>query len=242
MGRLTEAKRKTGRRNAGKGAVKGTAAEAPAGAVATAEEQIPPSAGAKTSGEKKPASGRRKKAVKKVLPPSGMAEDVIGKVAGKEEVVSTAPEEGEAAEEILMKHVTFFLENEEYGLPISQVQEINRVAEITRVPNAPEHVMGVINLRGKIVPVIELKKRLSLGETDIGKESRIVIIEYGSKVLGMLVDMVAQVMDVSSAQIEEAPEEVQTQENFVKGVGKFGERMVILLDLEKVISKEDRSG
>lgn len=178
------------------------------------------------------------------LPQFGLAEDVLGagsprEEASAEKVPKPAGGNGESAEEALMKFVTFYLEKEEYALPISEVQEINRVIDITRVPNAPEHVMGVINLRGKIVPVIELKHRLKLGETQVDKDSRIVVVEYGSRILGMMVDRVSQVLNIASSQIEDTPEEVvKLPEEFVKGVAKIEDRMVILLNLEQIVGKE----
>ena len=184
------------------------------------------------SGEKSP-----------ILPPSGLAEEILGKSSEEEEVQTNkvfrpAGGNGESADETLLKFVSFFLGAEEYALPISEVQEINRVVDITRVPNSPEHVMGVINLRGKIVPVIELKTRLNLGGTDISKESRVVVVEQGPKVLGLLVDRVSQVLNMSSLQIEGAPEEVvKVDENNIKGIGKIDDRMIILLELEKVIEE-----
>ncbi|MGA1790461.1 MAG: chemotaxis protein CheW [bacterium] len=199
------------------------------------------------------------------LPSFGLAEDILGSgfLNGKEGAEGKEKDEGDVnrglqdegngnrglqdednvnrglQDEGLMKYVTFFLEEEEYALPISQVQEIKRVGDITRVPNAPEHVRGVMNLRGRIVPVIELKKRLSLGEAMIDNDSRIVVVEQGRKVLGLMVDRVAQVLNMAAGQIEDAPEEVvQIQENYIKGVGKMDERMIILLDLEQIIGKE----
>ncbi len=179
------------------------------------------------------------------LPQFGLAEDVMGagsqgeEAPASEKVPKPAGGNGGSAEEALMKFVTFYLDKEEYGLPISEVQEINRVIDITRVPNAPEHVMGVINLRGKIVPVIELKHRLKLGETQVGKDSRIVVVEYGPRILGMMVDRVSQVLNIASSQIEDTPEEVVTlPEEFVKGVAKIEDRMVILLNLEQIVGKE----
>jgi purine-binding chemotaxis protein CheW len=179
------------------------------------------------------------------LPSFGLAEDILGsgflnnKESAGGSVKSAASGKGGLQDEGLMKYVTFFLEEEEYALPISQVQEIKRIVEITRVPNAPEHVRGVMNLRGRIVPVIELKKRLSLGEAMIDNESRIVVVEQGIKVLGLMVDRVAQVLNMAAGQIEDAPEEVvQIQENYIKGVGKMDERMIILLDLEQIVGKQ----
>ncbi len=177
------------------------------------------------------------------LPPCGLAEDVLSPGdSPQEETKSAAAENINIEEENLLKVVTFFLDEEEYGLPITQIQEINRVVEITRVPNAPAHVRGVINLRGKVVPVIELKRRLHLGKTEIGKDSRIVLVEDGSKLLGLMVDRVAQVFNIPFDQIEDAPQEVlQVSENYVKGIGKINERMIILLELDKVIQKRGKT-
>lgn len=171
---------------------------------------------------------------KLVLPACGLAEDVLGMASAVAE--PAAPEKSVPAPETLAKYVTFSLGEEEYGLPINQVQEINRVGEITRVPNSPEHVRGVINLRGRILPVIELKRRLNLGETVVTRESRIVVVEHGKKTLGLMVDRVAQVLQVPPDTIEPVPEEVvQAGPHFLKGVCKIGDRMIVLLELEKIV-------
>ena len=176
------------------------------------------------------------------LPSYGLAEDVLGPdFFNQERVTASSEKSSESGNERLqddgmMKYVTFFLEAEEYALPIYQVQEIMRIGEVTRVPNSPEHVRGVMNLRGKIIPVIELKKRLSLGEAVIDGNSRIVVVENGLKVMGLMVDRVAQVLNITAEQIDKAPDEVvQVQESYIKGVGKIDQRMIILLDLEKII-------
>ncbi|MGA1839305.1 MAG: chemotaxis protein CheW [bacterium] len=188
---------------------------------------------------------RKSTGLSKSLPSSGLAEDVLGPDFFNQERISGAREKSSESEKTLfhndgmMKYVTFFLEGEEYALPISQVQEIMRIGEITRVPNSPEHVKGVMNLRGKIIPVIELKKRLSLGEAVVDGNSRIVVVENGPKVMGLMVDRVAQVLNITTEQIDNAPDEVvQVQESYIKGVGKIDERMIIMLDLEKIIVKE----
>ena len=200
--------------------------------------------GKKEQGRVEEGKGSEKKETNP-LPSFGLAEDILGpdffkaKEGAEGEPKDAGNVNRDLQDEGLMKYVTFFLEEEEYALPISQVQEIKRVGDITRVPNAPEHVRGVMNLRGRIVPVIELKKRLSLGEAMIDQESRIVVVEQGRKVLGLMVDRVAQVLNMAAGQIEDAPEEVvQIQENYIKGVGKMDERMIILLDLEQIIGKE----
>ncbi len=189
-----------------------------------------------------------------VLPAFGFSEEILGRLDPPNE--GTAPpapaEKGapaveaahsrvspDAAADDYAKFVTFHLDREEYALPIAQVQEINRVGEITKVPNAPGHVIGVINLRGKILPVIELKKRLNLGTTTaIDKHSRVVVAEQGPRLIGLLVDRVSQVINIASSAIEEAPREiVQTLENYLTGVGKVDGRMIIILDLERIVGK-----
>lgn len=182
-----------------------------------------------------------------ILPAYGLAEEILGKLPGADKgpekdnqgnALKPGGGNGGSADKDLMKFVTFFLNSEEYALPIGEVQEINRVGEITRVPNAPAHVIGVINLRGRIVPVLELKQRLRLGQTKLTKESRIVVVEHGQKVLGLMVDRVSQVLNLSPEEIEDAPEEVvQVDQNYLRGVGKRDDRMIILLDLGRVIGK-----
>ena len=178
-----------------------------------------------------------------VLPPSGLAKDILGAhpVPGGELPAggSGEPDRGREpnrpGDEIQMKYVTFRLEQEEYGLPISHVREINRVGEITRVPNSSQYLMGVINLRGKIIPVIELKRRLRLGPTAVNRESRIIIAENGPKLLGLLVDQVSEVRAILSGQIEAPPDEVKVNGNLITGVAKLDERrLVILLDPELI--------
>lgn len=196
---------------------------------------------------KRDAGDREKIREKEVssLPSFGLAEEVLGSDFVNQKKTTLAKEtESKNGNRIfhndgMMKYVTFFLEGEEYALPISQVQEIIRVGEITRVPNSPEYVKGVMNLRGRIIPVIELKKRLSFGDAVIDKNSRIVVVENGLKVMGLMVDQVAQVMNIMAEQIDQAPDEVvQVQKSYIKGVGKIEDRMIIMLDLEQIIVKE----
>lgn len=157
------------------------------------------------------------------LPPSGLAEDILGNFAkGSSE----------------LQLVTFTI-GEHYGVPISQVQEIIRVGMITKVPNTLPYMEGVINLRGRILPVLNLRKRLQLPEKDITKESRIVVTEIGDKVIGLLVDAVSHVMKVPAGFVDSPPEEVlEVDTDYVTGVGKLDDRLVILLDLERLLQRE----
>ena len=130
--------------------------------------------------------------------------------------------------------MTFNLLKEEFGVEINSVQEIIRAADITPVPGAPSHVRGVINLRGKIIPVVDLRRRFSLPEADSSDEQRIVVVELGPKRIGMLVDSVSQVIKVPAGVVEEMPDEaINVDENYIKGVGKFNNRLIIILDLNR---------
>lgn len=159
------------------------------------------------------------------LPASGLAEEIIGYFKEEQQL-------GEL-------HLVTFNLGEEYGVPITQVQEIIRVGNITIVPNSPSYMEGVINLRGRVLPVLNLRKRLKLPVTDVTKASRIIVTEVNNKMLGLLVDAVSHVIKVPSEFIETAPEEVlEMDTDYITGVGKLKDRLVILLDLEKLLKKE----
>lgn len=159
------------------------------------------------------------------LPPSGLAEDILD--------YTREEQEGEL-------HLVTFNLGEEYGVRISQVQEIIRVGDVTQVPNSPQYMEGVINLRGRVLPVLNLRKKLSLNHTDRTKDSRIVVTEIKDKLLGLLVDSVSHVIKVSADVVEEAPEDVlDADTDFIPGVCKLEERLIILLDLGKLLRKEN---
>ena len=155
-----------------------------------------------------------------------------------------APEQRQAAE--AAEHLaTFVLDREEYGVNVRQVQEIRRVSEITAVPRAPEFVRGVINLRGRILPVLDLKRKLGLGEVTIDRAARIVVVHVQDRVLGLLVDGASQVLKVPVSRIEPPPDEVvERGGDYIRGVAKLEDRLIILIDLERVLVHElaDRGG
>lgn len=142
----------------------------------------------------------------------------------------------EAAEHL----ATFFLAKEEYGVDVRLVQEIIRVSEITQVPRAPEFIKGVINLRGRIIPVIDLKRKLGVGEVDVSaRPARIVVVKLKDRQVGLLVDGASQVLRVPLTSIEAAPDEVsEIDSHAIRGVAKLTDRLIILMDLEKVLSLE----
>ena len=135
---------------------------------------------------------------------------------------------------------TFFLAGEEYGVDVRLVQEIVRVSTITQVPRAPEFVRGVINLRGRIIPVVDLKRKLGLGVVDeTNRQARIVVVKVRDRLIGLLVDGASQVLKVPVAVIDVAPEEVvEIDTNYIRGVAKLEKRLIILMDLIKVLALE----
>jgi purine-binding chemotaxis protein CheW len=132
--------------------------------------------------------------------------------------------------------VSFFLDREEYGLPIECVREILRVDEITRVPQAPPHIRGVTNVRGKILPVVEIRTRIGLLPLVPTPASRIVVLEVSGRTLGLLVDREARVAKIKRSQIEPPPEEiVSARTDYVRAVAKQAGGLLILLDPEKTL-------
>ncbi len=138
--------------------------------------------------------------------------------------------------------VSFKIGSEEFGVNILQVQEINRPIQITHVPNAPNFIEGVINLRGKIVPVVNLRKKFGLGEKEIDKNTRVIVVELNNKIVGFIVDSVSEVLRISKKVVEPPPELISSgiDSEYIIGIAKLEERILILLDLEKVLSLEEK--
>lgn len=136
--------------------------------------------------------------------------------------------------------VVFELSNEHYGVDISAVNTIIRMQEITEVPRTPRFVEGVINLRGSIIPVIDLRKRFGLPAGDTTKASRIVVVEAAGQMIGMVVDAVAETLRLACNSIEPpSPVVVSVDSEYLRGIGMQGDRLVILLDLDKVLSAKE---
>ena len=137
--------------------------------------------------------------------------------------------------------VSFEVGGEEFGLDIVRVQEIIRMQPITRVPNAPMFLEGVINLRGKVIPVLSLRKRFGLQEQAADRETRIVIADIGGTVLGFVVDRVCEVQRIACDAVEPPPALTKAERKYVAGIGRAGQRLVILLDMDRLISETESS-
>ncbi len=135
--------------------------------------------------------------------------------------------------------VVFDLASEHYGVDISDVREIMRMQNITKVPGAMSFVEGVINLRGKVLPVLDLRKRLGLKVGDLTEESRVVVIDIDAGEVGVIVDAVTEVLRVPNASIE-GPSSMLTQGNsdYLRGIAKLSDRLIILLDMNKLLSSK----
>lgn len=139
-----------------------------------------------------------------------------------------------------MEHqfVSFKIQNEEYAVDILSVQEINRMTEITKVPKTPEFIEGVINLRGKVIPVINLRKRFGLPEKQTDNSSRIIVLNISSTVIGIVVDSVSEVLRVPDKLIEPPPMTSGVESNFINGIGKLKDRLIMLLDMDRLLTDE----
>lgn len=131
--------------------------------------------------------------------------------------------------------VVFEVGDEAFGIDISVVQEIIRLQQITDVPKAPMHVKGVINLRGKVIPIIDLRDKFGLLSVEETKSSRIVVVDVLGSTVGMIVDAVSEVMRIGVDQIEPPSSIIESYEKYLRGIGKLDERLVLLLDLEKLV-------
>lgn len=146
---------------------------------------------------------------------------------------------GAVADELLQL-VSFKIGAEEFGVDITKVQEINRMVEITKVPQAESYVEGVINLRGKVIPIIDLRKRMNMEIKENDKNTRIVVVDIENFVMGMIVDSVSEVLRIPASTIEPPPDIVTgVNADYIQGVAKLEDRLLIFLDLSKVISVEE---
>ena len=136
--------------------------------------------------------------------------------------------------------LTFTLGTEEYGIEILKVQEIRSYEQVTKIANAPEFIKGVVNLRGTIVPIVDMRIKFNLGAADYTQFTAVIILNVARRVLGMVVDSVSDVIALGSEQIRPAPDFSSSFDvEFITGLGTVDERMLILVDIEKLMSGRD---
>jgi purine-binding chemotaxis protein CheW len=137
--------------------------------------------------------------------------------------------------------VVFTIGDEEFGVDISQVREIVRLVQISYLPKAPDFIEGIVNLRGQVLAVIDLSKRLGIPSKTRGETTRIIIVEVQDNTVGMIVDAVSEVLRLSADCVDEVPSLVETEipEHYIRGVGKLKDRLLVLLDLNKILTTEE---
>ena len=141
------------------------------------------------------------------------------------------------------QYLTFFLKSQSYGVPIAAVREINQFSEIVQIPKTPPFVMGVMNLRGKVIPVVDLRLKFGMDKIPPTKETCIIVIDTALGQVGTIVDAVSEVIELTSEQIGPAP--IMGEENemaFVKGMGKLNNSVIVLVDVVNALSKEEFTG
>ncbi|GMT48655.1 MAG: chemotaxis protein CheW [bacterium] len=142
------------------------------------------------------------------------------------------------------KFITFFLDNEEYAVEIQKVREIIGIMDITPIPNIPDYIKGVLNLRGKVIPVIDLRLKFGMESKEYGDRTSIIVMEIDinnrRSSIGTVVDMVSEVLQISDEDFEETPSfGVDVNTNFIQGMAKVKGKVKILLDIEKVLTADD---
>lgn len=136
----------------------------------------------------------------------------------------------------LLQLVSFTIGEEEFGVDVLNVQEINRMLAVTRVPNAPEYIDGVINLRGRVIPIVDLRQRFGMERREHDRHTRIIVVELSGRVVGFVVDAVREVLRIPRSVTEPPPHLIGAgREEYITAVGKLDDRLLILLDLEKVL-------
>ena len=151
--------------------------------------------------------------------------------------------EGNSTSNELIQMVSFKLDNEEYGIEVLKVREIIRMIPITHMPNSPQYIEGIINLRGKIIPVVSMRKKFGLMEQDNGVQTRIVVMDICGELMGFIVDSVSEVIRISGSEIQPPPNVASggIDQECIAGVINQAERLLVLLELERLFSHEEKA-
>ena len=138
--------------------------------------------------------------------------------------------------------LTFMLQDEEFGIEILRVQEIKGLARITPIPNMPSYIRGVMNLRGTVVPIIDLRTKFDMPEAEYNQFTVIIVVTIGDKVTGLVVDAVSDVLNVAENNIEPAPDlGIEADTSFMTGIAKSGERLITLLNMDELVNVDSVS-
>ena len=167
-------------------------------------------------------------------------DDLASRSASMTQQAAVAGSNGSPAES--SQYLTFVLGAEQYGVEILRVQEIKGYAAITPIPNTPAHIKGVINLRGTVVPVVDLRAKFSLEATEYNKFTVIIVVTLGDKVIGMLVDAVSDVLDIAASEMRPVPDlGGRADTRFISGMASLAERMTVLLDIDRLLGSDEEA-
>ena len=137
------------------------------------------------------------------------------------------------------KYLTFRIANEDYGISIANVTEIIGIQSITEIPEMPDYIKGVINLRGKVIPIMDVRKRFKLPEREYDERTCIIVVEIDGTSVGLVVDTVNEVADIPEDQVEPPPKSKHKGGSYIQGIGKIGKEVKILLDINKILYEEE---
>jgi purine-binding chemotaxis protein CheW len=151
----------------------------------------------------------------------------------------TSEQEGKVHDDLLQL-VSFHIGDAEFAVDILNIQGINRMIEVTTVPNSPDYIDGIINLRGKVIPIVNLRRRLGMPEKEHDKNTRFIVVEVMQKVIGFIVDSVNEVLRINKSITEPPPEMVAgVDSKFITAIGKLEDRLLILINLEKILTTSE---
>jgi len=154
----------------------------------------------------------------------------------KEQLVSL-PQKDKIDEDI-MQLVGFIVGEEEYAIPILSIQEIIKPIDFTRVPSTPEFVLGVFNLRGNVIPLIDLRKKFTLPNKPIDSDTRYIVLKDGENIAGFVIDKLTEAIRIKKSQIEEIPETMTKKDGFIYGIGKRDRGIITILKVESLLKKD----
>lgn len=149
----------------------------------------------------------------------------------------------ESGRDELIQLVSFMAANEEYGVEVLRVREIIRMPEITKMPNTPAHVEGIINLRGQVIPIISMRKRFGIAECEHGSRTRIIVMDVAGGLTGFIVDAVSEVIRIHASEIQPPPAVVSggMGQEFITGVINHAERLLVVMDIDRMFSDEEHT-
>jgi purine-binding chemotaxis protein CheW len=162
----------------------------------------------------------------------------LGEVLKKQKEQLVSVPEKEKIDEDIMQLVGFIVGEEEYAIPILSIQEIIKPIDYTRVPKTPEYVLGVFNLRGNVIPLIDLRKKFSLPSKHIDGDTRYIVLKDGDNIAGFVIDKLTEAIRIKKSQIEETPETMSKKDGYIYGIGKRDRGIITILKVDSLLKKD----